>query len=136
MLKSLLNKSQSMYSVPCLPVPGMHQTPLMVIWPSKHTCPYCMPGWQAGLLVLVQSVLQHMHVLLLANTAANNLQTHHPLVQDHRSWQAECTAGWQAGLLVLVQSVLQHMHVLLLANTAANNLQYRSTELVTIELQP
>jgi hypothetical protein len=31
---------------------------------------------------------------------------------------------------------LQHMHVLLLANTAANNLQYRSTELVTIELQP
>jgi len=49
--------------------------------------------------------LQHMHVLLLANTAANNLQTHHPLVQDHRSWQAECMAGWQAGLLVLVQSV-------------------------------
>jgi len=47
------------------------------------------------------------------------LQTHHPLVQDHRSWQAECMAGWQTGLLVLVQSVLQHMHVLLLANTAA-----------------
>jgi len=112
MLKSLLNKSQSMYSVPCLPVPGKQQTPLMVIGPSKHTCPYCMAGWQAGLLVLVQSVLQHMHVLLLANTAANNLQTHHPRVQDHRSWQAECMAGWQAGLLVLVQSVLQHMHVL------------------------
>jgi len=55
----------------------------------------------------------------IANTAANNLQTHHPLVQDHRSWQAECMAGWQTGLLVLVQSVLQHMHVLLLANTAA-----------------
>ena len=56
-----------MYSVPCLPVPGKQQTPLMVIGPSKHTCPYCMAGWQAGLLVLVQSVLQHMHVLLLAN---------------------------------------------------------------------
>ena len=80
-----------------------------------------MAGWHAGLLVLVQSVLQHMLVLLLANTAANYLQTHHPLVQDHRSWQAECLAGWQAGLLVLVQSVLQHMHVLLLANTAANS---------------
>ncbi len=34
-----------------------------------------MAGWQAGLLVLVQSVLQHMHVVLPANTAANNLQT-------------------------------------------------------------
>ena len=38
-----------------------------------------MPGWQAGLLVLVQSVLQHMHVVLLANTAANNLQKGHHL---------------------------------------------------------
>jgi hypothetical protein len=64
-----------------------------------------------------------MHVVLPANTAANNLQTGHLLVQDHRSWQAECMAGWQAGLLVLVQSVLQHMHVVLPANTAANNLQ-------------
>ena len=34
-----------------------------------------MAGWQAGLLVLVQSVLQHMHVVLPADTAANNLQT-------------------------------------------------------------
>ena len=35
-----------------------------------------MAGWQAGLLVLVQSVLQqHMHVVLPANTAANKLQT-------------------------------------------------------------
>ena len=82
-----------------------------------------MAGWQAGLLVLVQSVLQHMHVVLPANTAANNLQTGYQLVQMHRSWQAECMAGWQAGLLVLVQSVLQHMHVVLPANTAANNLQ-------------
>ena len=62
-----------------------------------------MAGWQAGLLVLVQSVLQHMHVVLPANTAANNLQTGYQLVQMHRSWQAECMAGWQAGLLVLVQ---------------------------------
>jgi len=30
-----------------------------------------MAGWQAGLLVLVQSVLQHMHVLLLANTVTS-----------------------------------------------------------------
>ena len=83
-----------------------------------------MAGWQAGLLVLVQSVLQqHMHVVLPANTAANKLQTGYQLVQMHRSWQAECMAGWQAGLLVLVQSVLQHMHVVLPANTAANNLQ-------------
>ena len=74
-----------------------------------------MTGRQAG-LVLVQSVLQQLHVVLPANTAANNLQTHHPLVQDHRSWQAECMAGWQAGLLVVMQSVLQHTHVLL-ANT-------------------
>ena len=29
----------------------------------------------AGLLVLVQSVLQQLHVVLPANTAANNLQT-------------------------------------------------------------
>ena len=65
-----------------------------------------MAGWQAGLLVLVQSVLQQLHVVLPANTAANNLQTHHPLVQDHRSWQAECTAGWQAGLLVLCADCL------------------------------
>ena len=39
-----------------------------------------MAGWQAGLLVLVQSVLQRLHVVLPANTAANNfkrvLQTH------------------------------------------------------------
>ncbi len=35
----------------------------------------CMAGWQAGLLVLVQSVLQQLHVVLPANTAANNLQT-------------------------------------------------------------
>ena len=34
-----------------------------------------MAGWQAGLLVLVQSVLQQLHVVLPANTAANNLQT-------------------------------------------------------------
>ena len=40
-----------------------------------------MAGWQAGLLVLVQSVLQHMHVVLPANTAANNLQTGYQLVQ-------------------------------------------------------
>ena len=32
-----------------------------------------MAGWQAGLLVLVQSVLQQLHVVLPANTAANNL---------------------------------------------------------------
>ena len=47
-----------------------------------------MAGWQAGLLVLVQSVLQHMHVVLPANTAANNLQTGYQLVQMHRSWAA------------------------------------------------
>ena len=76
-----------------------------------------------GLLLLVQSFLQHMHVVLPANTAANNLQTDHQLVQGHRPLQAECMAGWQAGLLVLVQSALQHMHVVLPANTAANNLQ-------------
>ncbi len=34
-----------------------------------------MAGWQAGLLVLVQSELQQLHVVLPANTAANNLQT-------------------------------------------------------------
>ena len=34
-----------------------------------------MAGWQAGLLVLVQRVLQQLHVVLPANTAANNLQT-------------------------------------------------------------
>jgi len=34
-----------------------------------------MAGWQAGLLVLVQSVLQQLRVVLPANTAANNLQT-------------------------------------------------------------
>ena len=33
-----------------------------------------MAGWQAGLQVLVQIALQHMHVMLPANTAANNLQ--------------------------------------------------------------
>ncbi len=94
-----------------------------------------MAGWQAGLLVLVQSVLQRLHVVLPANTAANNLQTGPAIVwllcvwvclscsKHHRSWQAECMAGWQAGLLVLVQSVLQRLHVVLPANTAANNLQ-------------
>ncbi len=30
-----------------------------------------MAGWQTGLLVLVQSMLQHMHVVLPASTAAN-----------------------------------------------------------------
>ena len=30
-----------------------------------------MAGWQAGLLVLVQRVLQHTHVVLPANTAAS-----------------------------------------------------------------
>ena len=34
-----------------------------------------MAGWQAGLLVLVQRVLQHTHVVLPANTAASTLQT-------------------------------------------------------------
>ncbi len=34
-----------------------------------------MAGWQAGLLVLEQRVLQHMHVVLPANTTANNLRT-------------------------------------------------------------
>ena len=42
-----------------------------------------MAGWQAGLLVLVQSVLQHMHVVLPANTAVNNVQTGYELV-SHR----------------------------------------------------
>ncbi len=39
-----------------------------------------MAGWQAGLVVLVQSVLQQLHVVLPANTAANNLQTGYRIV--------------------------------------------------------
>ncbi len=34
-----------------------------------------MAGWQAGLLVLVHKVLQQLHVVLPANTAANNMQS-------------------------------------------------------------
>ncbi len=40
-----------------------------------------MAGWQAGLVVLVQSVLQQLHVVLPANTAANHMQTGYQLVQ-------------------------------------------------------
>ena len=64
-----------------------------------------MAGWQAGLLVLVQSVLQHMHVVLPANTAANNLQTgsdapllagrvHGWLASRAASACAECVAAY------------------------------------------
>ncbi len=45
-----------------------------------------MAGWQAGLVVLVQSVLQQLHVVLPANTAANHLQTgpaHHSCCDGH-----------------------------------------------------
>jgi len=69
--------------MPCLAVPGMQLTPLMMIWSRQQSCSKhhrswqaeCMAGWQAGLLVLVQSVLQQLRVVLPANTAANNLQT-------------------------------------------------------------
>ncbi len=52
-----------------------------------------MHGWQAGLLRLVHAVLQSMHVLLRANTGANDLQTSGSHVHGHCSWQAECRHG-------------------------------------------
>lgn len=42
-----------------------------------------MTGWQSGLLVFVYTVLLGMHVLLPANTSANNLQTGHPRAEIH-----------------------------------------------------
>ena len=53
-----------------------------------------MTGWQAGLLVLVQSVLQPMHVVLPANTAANNLQTSYRLFQITAPGRQ---SAWMAG---------------------------------------
>ena len=55
-----------------------------------------MAGWQAGLLLLVQTVLQHLHVLLPASTAAYNLKTTHDhlLAQDH---SANKQGAWLAG---------------------------------------
>ena len=40
-----------------------------------HTTLSPIAASQAGLLVLVQSVLQQLHVVLPTNTAADNLQT-------------------------------------------------------------
>ena len=69
-----------------------------------------MAGWQAGLMVLVQSVLQHMHVLLHANTAANNLQQVIDVVRS--PLLAGRVYVWLVNrAAMLVQSVLQHMHV-------------------------
>lgn len=84
------------------------------------------------LLVPVQTALQHMHMLLPGNTAANNFQTGHPLAQDHcavsmllagrvRDWLASRVASQLT--TVPVQTFLQHVHVLLPAKTAVHSLQ-------------
>ncbi len=70
-----------------------------------------MADWQAGLLVSVHGVLQHMHVVLPANTAANNLQTGHQHVQITAPDRQSAWLASKQAMPMLVQSVLQHMHV-------------------------
>ena len=97
---------------------------------QDHQCwqAECMAGWQAGLLVFVQTVLLHMHVLLLANTSANNLQTGHPFVEVHQCWQTECMDGWHVGLPVFVQNDLQYLLAAIVL-LPVNTLRFRELHL-------
>ncbi len=68
-------------------------------------------GWLASRAAMpVQTVLQHMCVLLPAYTAANTSKSSLLLAQVHQCWQTGCMAGRQARLLMLVQTVLLHLH--------------------------